>query len=888
MSEVNPTGQWKESLSLEETNKVRISLGLKPLKDPNPASASGPTEEERVLEGDELAEYNFRKRQESERREKDEKELKERLEKARNQKERGKKLKGTGLGAEEATAVRKEQDDDGDGGDTKTWLKRQKKRAKELALKRQKEQEEMDRLAQQEESERSEKYGEKDLKGIKVSHGAEAFEDGEEHVLTLKDSRILDDEDDELHNLNLTENAKHKAAVDLKKKGRQAGQYTGYDDEEFNQDGGVAAKRGVLSKYDEGFEGVKEDGFKLGQQVETKKKGTSTSNGDENGVGGSGEREKVKLSMDYTKSFSTDYLQEGDAGFKKPKMKKKKRPTRTTTISTSSLNNSNEDEPSTSGDMQIDPSDSSTTPRSTTTKQIERTSLDSSNLIDDDDLAVSLARQRREAAKRQIKEMKERAKLQVEESIIKTEQDEEEEEDVKPEISNNSNGNEKKKNGKDENEGEEEDVLVMDDTSEFVRNIKSAVEEAASKPLKRVKTEQKNLGEPDMRGLESVQPRIKQEEDGEEIPLSEMQVGGWNATSSRGGDEGEEDITMRNLDERPMEEGEEEEDGDQKPKVPKPNNDDDEEFGTTGEKLVSKGLASTLSILRQQGLMKPRTAEEIRKEKEFKEREAWLVAQRRRDEERERERIESRNAGDKKDQRQREYENKLRDQRDAQAAMEAYKNYKPVVELKYHDEFGRDMTPKEAWKHLSHSFHGHGHGSKKTEKRLQKIENERKAAAMAAGDTPNSTAAAFAARAAATGSATMILGVGNNNSAPLQKSDESLSLSKKNTGKGKGKATASNGGHSANTPVFDDIPMRPLPLPSTSTSTSRDLSATPEPSTSTQKRGFAPVRSFSPSTESAGGGGGGENAPKFAPISVAVKRKATEQGEGSPASKRRA
>ncbi|GAA5911488.1 U4/U6-U5 snRNP complex subunit SNU66 [Sporobolomyces salmoneus] len=879
MSEVNPTGQWKESLTLSETNAVRISLGLKPLKDPNPAS--GPADEERILEGDELAEHNFRKRQEKERREVEERELRERIEKARNQKERGRKLVGRGLGEEEGEVVRRIKREDGakgeeeqEEGDTKSWIKKQKKRAKELALKRQKEQEEMDRLAEEEERERGGRYGEKDLKGIKVSHGADAFEEGEEHVLTLKDSRILDDEDDELHNLNLTENAKHAAALDLKKKGRQAGQYTGYDDEEFGPDGAKGSKRGVLSKYDEGFEGVKEDGFKLGDESELSSRKKKSTDGDADGGMQSGEREKVKLSMDYTKSFSTDYLQEGDAGFKKPKMKKKKRPARTTTLS-SSLST---DDPSTSNSMQLDnePSSSSS---SSAPRQIERTSLDSSNLIDDDDLAVSLARQRREAAKRQIKEMKERARLQVEEGVKIKEEEDGEDQEMKPTL--------KEEEAKD-GDGNDDDVLVMDDTSEFVRNIKVAAEEAASKPAPTRKTSVVPKGEPDMRGLESVQPRIKQEEDEGEVPLREMQVGGWNA-ASRGGGEDEEDSLMRNLDERPdgqLDEGEVVEE-DQKPKVPK-NVDDEEEFGTTGgEKLVSKGLASTLSILRHQGLMKPRTAEELRKEKEFKEREAWLVQQRERDAERERERIASRNAGDKKDQRQREYENKLRDQRDAEAAMEAYKNYKPVVELKYHDEFGRDMTPKEAWKHLSHSFHGHGHGSKKTEKRLQKIENERKAAAMAAGDTPNSTAAAFAARAEATGSATMILGVGNNNSAPMQKSDESLSLSKKNTGKGKGKATAPNGGHSGNTPVFDDIPMRPLPLPSSS----RDLSATPEPSTSSaastaaQRKGFAPVRSFSPATDN---GGGGESAPKFAPISVAVKRKATEQGEGSPASKRRA
>lgn len=196
MTQVNPTGQWKESLTLEETNKVRLSLGLKPLKDPNPTSG-GPTDEERVLDGDELAERNFRKKVEGERREKEADELKERIERARNQKERGKSLKGRGLGEEESSIVKREPGvggEENEEGDTKSWVKKQKKRAKELAEKRRKEQEEMDRLAEEEEIGRGERYGEKDLKGIKVGHGADAFEEGEEHVLTLKDSRILDDE----------------------------------------------------------------------------------------------------------------------------------------------------------------------------------------------------------------------------------------------------------------------------------------------------------------------------------------------------------------------------------------------------------------------------------------------------------------------------------------------------------------------------------------------------------------------------------------------------------------------------------------------------------------------------------------------------------------------
>lgn len=148
--------------------------------------------------------------------------------------------------------------------------------------------------------------------------------------------------DDELHNVNISENAKTKHALDLKKKGRQAGQYTGLDDDEF--EGGPGTARGVLSKYDEDFDSIKVDGFRLGS-VSTADKGKGRATDDRSTVEG-GEREKVKLSMDYTskqretspllspargiprahfrdlraESFNTDYLQEGEAGFKKPKV----------------------------------------------------------------------------------------------------------------------------------------------------------------------------------------------------------------------------------------------------------------------------------------------------------------------------------------------------------------------------------------------------------------------------------------------------------------------------------------------------------------------------------------------------------------------------------------
>ena len=51
-------------------------------------------------------------------------------------------------------------------------------------------------------------------------------------------------------------------------------------------------------------------------------------------------------------------------------------------------------------------------------------------------------------------------------------------------------------------------------------------------------------------------------------------------------------------------------------------------------------------------------------------------------------------------------------------------SYKPDVKLYYVDELGRNLTPKEAFRQLSHKFHGKGSGKKKTEKRTKKIIEE--------------------------------------------------------------------------------------------------------------------------------------------------------------------
>ena len=114
------------------------------------------------------------------------------MHRVRNRRELNARLKGSTLG-----------DADGDTDDTLKWIKRSKKKEKELAKKRQEELESMDKAFQEEytESTSSTEHSRgftniraEDLAGLKVSHDFEGMEDGEERILTLKDSRILEDE----------------------------------------------------------------------------------------------------------------------------------------------------------------------------------------------------------------------------------------------------------------------------------------------------------------------------------------------------------------------------------------------------------------------------------------------------------------------------------------------------------------------------------------------------------------------------------------------------------------------------------------------------------------------------------------------------------------------
>lgn len=233
---------------------------------------------------------------------------------------------------------------------------------------------------------------------------------------------------------------------------------------------------------------------------------------------------------------------------------------------------------------------------------------------------------------------------------------------------------------KDEPDSDQDDKgLVLDDTSEFVRNI--------------------TLDAPTVKRSDSVQPKPQLEP----APVPASQSGRQTAdqiitsidTETNGvkDEEMEEGETMDiDAEERAAEEallaGD---DGQSLAQV-------DGIEGTSAELHVNRGMMSTMNMLRQQGLIKPLTPEEIAKASLYKDRQQWLVQRRQQQADLEAAKYAARQAGASKDQRTRELENRAREKEMARRDLEAFKDYKPQIEIKYTDDHGREMTPKEAWK----------------------------------------------------------------------------------------------------------------------------------------------------------------------------------------------
>ncbi|KAJ6494840.1 SART-1 family-domain-containing protein [Mycena vitilis] len=781
----------EESISLEETNKIRVSLGLKPLTDDG-----GPADDK-----DKQAEDNYAKQRESENKQRESKKIQDRIAKVKNRRELNTALKGSTLG-----------DPDGDEGTLK-WIKKSKKREKELAKKRLEELESMDKVFQGDE------YSERDLVGLKVSHDFEDMDEGDARILTLKDSRILDNEEDELQNVEMAEDERTKKNNELKIKKRD---YTGYDDEEFVP-GHEGMKRSVLSKYDQEIDGVQETGFRLGSSVQSK-----AAKVEQQQHAAAAMVNKSLLNIDYAKTFLTsDYLQEGDVGFKKPKTKKKRSSRRAP-------------EADAVPDDQMDIDQKPIVPRAR--------DLDA-NFVDDDDLQAALARSRKAKLHKATKMTPEQLAKKVAEQRAQEEAEAREQEMVKIEEV-------------DDEEGDGSGALTFDDTSEFVRAVghNPTVKEEGAEPS----------------AVPSKQPSQSRDVSmapGDEA-LDELEAGEVEMEMKE--EDEQDDMAILDAIEDLMKTVEAEQ--------AKPDQfgiADDGIGGTASEQTFRSGLAGTVNILRQQGVLAKPADEQQYREKVQIDRDRWLAQQRRAIEQREIDKWQSR--GSVKDQATREQLNRQREQQEVRDTVELFKNYKPDVNLVYYDEYGRALTPKEAWKALSHRFHGKGSGKMKTEKRLKKIKDEEKQLAMSSGDTPLSMTKAFQLRQEKTGQAHMVLSVGNRGAVPqAAEFFDAQPLSKGKTEKTKkkkeGKGTqpvAENGFMTLPAPQMQTM----LASANTSPVPSGINSSSPAP-----KPGFSRISSAVDSPSQTGADGGERSKVTFG---FGTKRKAGEDAQGTPPPKRR-
>ncbi|CAI7585628.1 unnamed protein product [Penicillium crustosum] len=639
-----------DALSIEQNNKIRVALGLKPLPVPGAGpefredddSESGEEEDPAsTLESRQAESYdNWKKIQDTAeaKRKRDEKNAA--IKRARDIAQRNLQLQGSTLG-----------EGNGDELDTKAWLsqskKRQKKIEKERAQRLAEELAERERLAETE-------YTAADLAG--------AFDGGEDHILTLKDAAVDDeDEDDELQNLDLVEKERTEEKLELKKKKPV------YDPTAENQ--------GILSQYDEEIEGKKRKRFTLDAQGSTEEREAKRQEV-------SNQLRKNIINLDFEPEVpSSDYMDISEVKIKKPK-KKKAKATKQRAFMDDDEIAPVADSSNAQGSSAMEIDSKGGVPVPAPRKPIN----EDVSFVDDDDLQASLALQRRAAFKKRKKISPEELAKQLREEETQTPMD----------IENS------------DNEGEEPG-LVIDETSEFVSNLHkpTLLEQEEKHATAAAKEPESPSAEPEGEGVEIDMDRYDDIEDEEELAA---RIKRDEAPASQ-----PQQLTGTGLEE---------------------------------ESTLDQGLAATLSMLKSRGLVKDndstsqnalmRDRQRFLAEKANRESETERRARQQRERDRASGKLERMSAREREEHAR--WENKQRDQQEARHMAEVFnREYKPDVQLRYVDEFGRNMNQKEAFKQLSHQFHGKGSGKMKTEKRLKKIDEEKKRESMSTLDSSQNT-----------------------------------------------------------------------------------------------------------------------------------------------------
>ncbi|XP_019874493.2 U4/U6.U5 tri-snRNP-associated protein 1 [Aethina tumida] len=310
-------GQSHESLSIEETNKLRAKLGLKPLEVTSESSSKKDDKDGKKNDGkikDDLGEFYHKPAENLSQKNKREK-LRSRIAEHKEKRQLQSKY------SKVKTLGESDSDDDAEA-----WVgkSRQVEQAKKDAEKRAKMLEELDAqfgigdVIETEKRERlRNKYTDKDLKGLQVDHDVDSFAEEKTVILTLKDKGVLDEDgDDVLVNVNMLDDERYKKNVENSKKKIL---YNAYEDQEFDEFGNPKEKS-LLSKYDEEIDGAKKSTFKIGSDNSVERKIAVAQSVKEKLA-----RKKLETIAEKNLVIASEYYNEEEmAKFKKPKKKIRK------------------------------------------------------------------------------------------------------------------------------------------------------------------------------------------------------------------------------------------------------------------------------------------------------------------------------------------------------------------------------------------------------------------------------------------------------------------------------------------------------------------------------------------------------------------------------------
>ena len=678
-----------ESLSVDETNKLRASLGLAPLKI-NQSKVEPKTEEEmeyeKSLPGTAIPGSNVRHKPAENLKNKSATEkMRERLQQRKMKRMQESKLLSVAtLGGAD------------DVDDTAKWLQRQKKKTKEKkeADKRAKMLAEMDdefgvgNLVKEDvRKEKDSAYNSRNLAGLTVQHDSSRFQDGQSVILTLKDSDVLGEDGDTLVNVNMMDDEKVDFNKEEIKKAKSG--YNPYDQEEIDQVTGELRQKGMLDKYDDGIDG----------EAATKKSFVISSQGtfsEEEQRERARAKIREKLASHTVESLETAqmkvasdyYTEEEVVKFKKPKKKKK---VKRKMLKADDLLGLDEDNSAISADVKRESLDRGTRgalPMDMDEEDVKpiiaMTDMELSRIkVDDDDRDLQLALKKARKIKQKKFISDDHAATLLEQSGFTMKQ-ETEDDDLEA-----STGAEFINTFEDDKNLNSE-FITINETSEFCRNLGAWQAHGASGLMNQVPKEIREF-EDEMTDYSrktrenALRPDSDVADSDEDMDDDVMIVQGNRH------DQYDEDS-------------------------------DDKKNMILGEEPDLKtGMAAAILLATNKGYLETESRANMGTKLKHLENKNYTI-----------------------DDKSNEDRNSRRGDRyggGGGSSFQEKSDYKPNVRLDYMDDDGRILNRKEAFRHLSHKFHGKGSGKLKTEKRQKKVMEDNLMINMSSTDTPLNTLA---------------------------------------------------------------------------------------------------------------------------------------------------